>query len=239
MVSPVPGYPVSTGYKKTSTGSWDTCGWHTGQDYAAPAGTNVVAARGGTVAHVDYGNSLGEHQFVIRPGDGTEDFYAHTSTRPGNGTTASTGEYVAEVGSEGNATGPHLHFERHKRYGWSCDLMDDPMLSHNSNGETHPPSSGSSYPTPTGKTVYLSKLYCGQQDSDSVWHLQNTLNKHTLSGGQTLPLVGDYGPETDEEVRLCQAQHGFGQDPVNKSYVGPKQASHLFAGSGLTIVDDT
>ena len=133
MVNPVPGYSVTTAYRKTSTGSWETCGWHTGQDYAAPSGADVVAARGGTVAHVDYGDFLGEHQFVIRPGDGTEDLYCHTKTRPANGAKVSTGQYVAEVGREGNATGDHLHFERHKWYGWDCELMDDPMKSHNYN----------------------------------------------------------------------------------------------------------
>ena len=52
MVNPVPGYTVSTPYKKR--GSHWSCdedsagnGVHTGIDYAAPAGTKVVAARGG------------------------------------------------------------------------------------------------------------------------------------------------------------------------------------------------
>ena len=237
MVNPVPGHSVTTAYHKTGS-HWTTCGWHTGQDYAAPAGTDIVAARGGTVVHVNYGSAFGNHQFVIRPGDGTEDFYAHTSSRPGSGVLVSGGAKVADVGSEGNSTGPHLHFERHKNYGWNCNGMDDPMKSHNAGGSSTPPPSGGSYPKPTSKTVYLSKLKYGQQDSDSVWYLQDVLNRHTLSGGQTLPLTGNYLDETDEEVRLCQAQHVPNADPPKKSYVGPSQASHLFAGSGLTIVDD-
>jgi murein DD-endopeptidase MepM/ murein hydrolase activator NlpD len=241
MVNPVPGHSVTTEYKKTGS-NWTTCGFHTGQDYAAPAGTNVVAARSGTVAHVNYGSSLGEHQFAIRPGDGTEDFYAHTSTRPSNGAKVSAGAYVAEVGSEGNATGPHLHFERHANYGWSCGSMQDPMLSHNAGGgssPTPPPASGS-YPKPTSKKVYLSKLHYGQEASDSVWYLQDVLNKHSLAapGNVTLPLTGNYFDQTGTVVVACQNQHGFGNDPVNKSYVGSQQASHLFVGSGLTVVDD-
>jgi murein DD-endopeptidase MepM/ murein hydrolase activator NlpD len=131
VTNPVPGYSVSTPYRKASTGSWTACGWHTGQDYAAPAGTDVVAARPGQVIHVDYGSSLGGHQFVVRPGDGTEDFYAHCSSRPPHGQHVAAGQKVADIGMEGNATGPHLHFERHTGYGWSCALMDDPMKSHN------------------------------------------------------------------------------------------------------------
>lgn len=95
-------------------------------------------------------------------------------------------------------------------------------------------SSGGSYPKPKTKDVYLDKLKYGQKDSDSVYHLQNVLNGHKLSGGQTLPLTGNYLDQTDEEVRLCQQQHGYGNDPAKKSYVGQKQASHLF-GSGYTI----
>jgi len=238
MVNPVPGHSVTTGYKKTGS-HWTTCGWHTGQDYAAPSGADIVAARGGLVAYVSYGSSFGGHQFVIRPGDGTEDFYAHTKTRPASGIQVSTGQYVAEVGREGNATGDHLHFERHSSYGWGCSLCVDPMTSHNFSGSA-PPSGGGSgeYPTPTSNKVYLSKLKYGQQDSDSVWYLQDALNDHPLTGGETLPLVGDYGPQTDEEVRLCQTQHGFGADAPGTSYVGPKQAEHLFAGRGLSIVYD-
>lgn len=87
--------------------------------------------------------------------------------------------------------------------------------------------------------VYLSKLKYGQQDSDSVRRLQMHLNDHPLDGGENLPIVGNYGDQTDEEVRLCQAQHGFGSDPVGNSSVGPQQAEHLFKNCGCAIVDDT
>ena len=84
----------------------------------------------------------------------------------------------------------------------------------------------------TSPATYLSKLHFGQRDSDSVRNLQRALNGHKLRGGQTLPVTGYYGAQTDEEVRLCQAQHGFGPkvgtaDPVNRSNVGPAQAKHL------------
>lgn len=86
--------------------------------------------------------------------------------------------------------------------------------------------------------VYLSKLKYGQMDSDSVKRLQDVLNGHTLEGGQDLPISGNYLDETDEEVRLCQAQHGFGTDPAGASFVGSEQADHLFGGSGHTVIDD-
>ena len=86
--------------------------------------------------------------------------------------------------------------------------------------------------------VYLSKLVYGQKDSDSVKRLQLHLNAHPLDGGEELPVTGNYLDETDEEVRLCQTQHGFGSDPAKGSSVGPKQAGHLFTGCACTIHDD-
>jgi len=103
---------------------------------------------------------------------------------------------------------------------------------------TPPPTSGGSYPPPSSNTVYLNKLHYGQDDSDSVWYLQNVLNGHSLSGGSTLPLTGGYFDQTDHEVILCQQQHGFGNDAPGTSFVGPGQADHLFAGSGLTVIKD-
>ena len=107
---------------------------------------------------------------------------------------------------------------------------------------TQPPPSGgggSDYPVPTSNQVYLDKLHYGQDDSDSVWYLQDVLNGHSLAGGSTLPTTGFYGDQTDHEVILCQQQHGFGNDPAGTSYVGQGQADHLFAGSGLEVIGDT
>jgi hypothetical protein len=86
--------------------------------------------------------------------------------------------------------------------------------------------------------VYLSKLVYGQRDSDSVRRLQLHLNGHPLQGGETLQVTGNYLDETDEEVRLCQAQHSYGSDDPGQSNVGPAQAAHLFTGCACVITDD-
>jgi murein DD-endopeptidase MepM/ murein hydrolase activator NlpD len=49
MVNPVPNYKVTTPYKRE--GKHWKLGYHTGIDYAAPTGTNVVAAVGGRVLY--------------------------------------------------------------------------------------------------------------------------------------------------------------------------------------------
>lgn len=139
MTSPVPGYSVTTPYGKR--GSYWSCdpdaygnGIHTGADFAAPSGTRVVAARPGKIVYSSHGSAFGSHQIDVVCGDGTRDFYAHMPTRSvANGAHVDAGQQIGTVGAEGNATGPHLHFERHatEYAGWSCSVVRDPAPSIN------------------------------------------------------------------------------------------------------------
>lgn len=237
MTYPIPGVSIGTPYGKRGS-SW-SCnedssgkGVHTGVDFPCPEGTSIYAPIAGQIRHRSYGSAFGNHQFAISPDPGQpfaegEVFFAHTKTRLNDGAVVKIGDFIGYVGNEGNSTGPHLHMEYHKdtKGSWSCSVHDDPqpVLDH---AAIEP------------GNVYLSKLVYGQKDSDSVKRLQVALNEHPLEGGQSLPISGNYLSETDEEVRLCQKQHGFGSDPVNGSSVGPKQAEHLFAGTGNTVVND-
>jgi hypothetical protein len=231
MVNPVPGRSVSTAYRKSGV-HWKACAWHTGQDYAAPKGTKVVAARAGTVKHVNYGAAFGSKQVAVLCPDGTEDFYAHMCDRVANGTKVTANQKIGAVGSEGNSTGPHLHFERHKVAGkWNCSNMDDPMKSHNS-GVSAPSS-----PVGAGK-VYVSKLIDRQKNSDSVIRLQAALNRIPLVGGVNLPTTGNYLDKTKAEVSKWQKQKATDKTVANGSKVTPKQADQLFAGTANTVVDD-
>lgn len=204
-------------------------GYHTGRDWAGGSTKDILATRSGQVTKAQWDGEYGYRIEILT--EGIEHSYSHLANMAVSvGQTVNQGQYIGEMGSTGNSTGPHCHYE--ERYGgFSYNEHRNPQWDKTSG------STGSGdYPVPTSGKVYLEKLHYGQYDSDSVWYLQDVLNRHSLSGGQTLPLTGNYLTETDEEVRLCQQQHGFGNDPVNGSYVGPKQADHLFAGSGLTIV---
>lgn len=226
MVNPVPGRAVTTPYHKTGS-HWTACGWHTGQDYAAPHGTTIVAARAGVTKHVNYGSSFGSKQLAVQCDDGTEDFYAHMSSRIGSGVRVAAGARVGAVGSEGNSTGPHLHFERHRsKNAWNCSNMDDPMKSHNEGATVNP------------GNVYVSKLVYKQDDSDSVKRLQDTLNGISLSGGVNLPITGGYFDKTKAEVEKWQKQKANDKSVVDGSKVTPAQANQLFAGTGNTVIDD-
>lgn len=108
--SPVPGYGVSTPFGRR--GSW-AAGYHTGDDYAAPTGRAVVATRAGRVIGAGWniwGPSYGLQ--VIVETNGVRHLYAHLSRRDVSvGQWVTQGQRLGAVGSTGNSTGPHCHYE--------------------------------------------------------------------------------------------------------------------------------
>lgn len=106
-----PGYfirPIEGGYR--SQGIHGT----NGVDLAASLGTPIRASAAGTVIvsktggwHGGYGNYV-----IISHENGTQTLYAHTQKNFVNvGDYVEQGQLIARVGSTGNSTGPHVHFE--------------------------------------------------------------------------------------------------------------------------------
>ena len=86
-------------------------GRHTGLDIAAAKGTTIKAAAGGTVTFSGEKGTYGL-TVIISHGNGVETYYAHCNRLVVKaGQTVSQGEKIAEMGSTGNSTGPHLHLE--------------------------------------------------------------------------------------------------------------------------------
>ena len=84
---------------------------HTGLDIAATTGTPIKVVSDGTVTFAGWSGSYGK-LVKIDHGNGVETWYAHTSKMYVTaGEQVSAGETIAAVGSTGNSTGPHLHFE--------------------------------------------------------------------------------------------------------------------------------
>ncbi|MEW2076459.1 M23 family metallopeptidase [Streptomyces sp. NPDC017966] len=112
-VSPVKSYKLSASFAQNG-GMWASK--HSGQDYAVPTGTPVMATHGGTVVKAGpngagdgpaYGNAV-----VIKHGNGTYSQYAHLSQVDVRiGQIVKTGQKIALSGNTGNSSGPHLHFE--------------------------------------------------------------------------------------------------------------------------------
>ncbi len=87
---------------------------HTGLDIATSSGTPIKAAASGTVIFSGYKGSYG-YLIKIKCDNGYEMWYGHCSKLYAKtGQRVSAGDKIAAVGSTGNSTGPHLHFEIRK-----------------------------------------------------------------------------------------------------------------------------
>ena len=84
---------------------------HKGIDIAAPRGTPVYAADGGTVTYAGWMSGYG-YLVRINHGNGYETYYGHNSSLTVSvGQHVYKGQQIARVGSTGNSTGNHCHFE--------------------------------------------------------------------------------------------------------------------------------
>jgi murein DD-endopeptidase MepM/ murein hydrolase activator NlpD len=104
-VKPLTSYTVSSCY----CARWGS--FHHGVDLAAPAGTPIYAVGAGTVVAAGPAEGFG-NWVVVDHHDGSFSIYGHMrvlATVVGN--QVQPGTLIAYVGSEGESTGPHLHFE--------------------------------------------------------------------------------------------------------------------------------
>ncbi len=111
-------WPAPSCHYVSSPYGWRSRGWHKGIDLVKAGGgalgTPVIASRSGRVEVVQRSNSGYGNMILINHGDGYKTRYAHMVT---GSMTVSVGDYVeagqtiGKVGSTGNSTGPHLHFE--------------------------------------------------------------------------------------------------------------------------------
>lgn len=110
FLRPVPGQITSYyGYRVNPvTGEYKL---HKGIDYAGKYGDPIKASKSGVVEHSGwisgYGNTI-----ILGHSNGVQTLYPHAQTlNVSVGDTVTQGDVIATVGSTGNSTGPHLHFE--------------------------------------------------------------------------------------------------------------------------------
>lgn len=85
--------------------------YHKGRDYAAPYGAGIYAAASGKIAKVDWNYFRGNY-VIVDHGHGLSTVYQHCSRiNVKQGDSVFVGAKIAEVGTTGVSTGPHLHFE--------------------------------------------------------------------------------------------------------------------------------
>lgn len=89
----------------------ESVSFHKGLDLAVPFGTPISPAMNGTVIAVGESESYGNYIKVLHTED-VSTFYAHCSSiQSSEGDAVTTEDVIAFVGSSGDSTGPHVHFE--------------------------------------------------------------------------------------------------------------------------------
>lgn len=117
FVMPIHSYVISSYYGSR----WGTI--HGGMDFAAPIGTPIYAADGGTVIRSGYFAGYGLC-VEVRHKNGTYTRYGHCSqTLVSAGQEVYQGQEICKVGNTGRSTGPHLHFEIHPGGGNHVDPL--------------------------------------------------------------------------------------------------------------------
>lgn len=109
FMKPIEGI-VSSGFGSRESQYQNVTGAHTGIDIAADSGTKIKAAMTGTVTQVSSEGDYGNHIRITK--DNVTTLYAHClEMYVAEGQEITEGQEIASVGSTGNSTGPHLHFE--------------------------------------------------------------------------------------------------------------------------------
>lgn len=105
------GYVWPLEVKGTITSYWGDGRNHKGLDIAAPAGTEIHAVKAGTVVLAGWDKDYG-YNVIIDHGNGVKTRYAHSrKLHVKVGDKVSQGQFIAEVGTTGQSTGNHCHFE--------------------------------------------------------------------------------------------------------------------------------
>lgn len=113
--------PITSGFGWRTHPIYNDLRYHTGVDIGAPADTAVVAARSGKVVEVDK-NELWGNYVLIAHDEASSTFYAHLATAlVAKGQELAQGQILGTVGSTGQASSAHLHFEMREK-----DLPIDP-----------------------------------------------------------------------------------------------------------------
>ena len=110
--TPISGeFRVTSGFGMRNDPFTKTLARHEGLDFTASTGTPILAAADGVITRSGWEETYG-NIIEVTHAEGFMTRYAHISKRIGKeGQSVKRGEQIAEVGSTGRSTGPHLHYE--------------------------------------------------------------------------------------------------------------------------------
>ncbi|MFN9609462.1 MAG: peptidoglycan DD-metalloendopeptidase family protein, partial [Pseudanabaena sp.] len=130
FVLPITGAVISSGFGWRVHPVTGERRMHKGVDFAAPTGTPIFAAADGVVTDAGWTNGGYGNIVELRHSDGSVTLYAHTSrVYVSKGQVVNRGQAIAEVGTTGRSTGPHLHFEVQPDGKNAVDPMDYLQMS--------------------------------------------------------------------------------------------------------------
>ncbi|WP_082803682.1 M23 family metallopeptidase [Anabaena sp. 4-3] len=137
LIWPTQGY-ISQGFNKYR---------HEGIDIAGASGTPIFAAAGGTVVKAGWDNWGLGNAIEIKHPNGSITVYGHNRRLlVSKSQQVKQGQIIAEMGSTGNSTAPHLHFEYYPNGRVAADprnILPSAIASKNPAPQTSPPASGS------------------------------------------------------------------------------------------------
>ncbi|MDR1106133.1 MAG: M23 family metallopeptidase [Treponema sp.] len=108
---PLKNFRITSGYGPRRNPVTGSAGMHGGLDLAAPAGTDVFAAAAGVVTETGEDPVYGKY-VIIKHGEVWASLYGHLSlVETALRREVLSGSLIGKVGSTGQSTGPHLHFE--------------------------------------------------------------------------------------------------------------------------------
>lgn len=224
MISPVQGRVSSEWSKSRLNPATGRRTSHAGIDIAAPVGTDVVAAFGGTVEEVRTNSYPGDPRlweglksgnFVrIRNTDNARQWYGHLSkVNVKKGQKVVAGQKIGEVGATGKVTGPHVHLET-----WSNKYVSshfNPRILFERYGIT-PGSAPSVNVQPVGNVTPAKpkpkpkpKPSAGSNDKRDYIAIAKALNKMGLNAGYP---DGVNGPMLKGATKAFQRAHGLVAD---------------------------
>lgn len=107
---------VASGFGYRIDPVYKTRRFHEGLDFTAPVGTPIYATADGVVKEAGYNTGGYGNNVVISHGFGFQTLYAHMyKIKARVGQKVKRGEVIGYIGNTGKSTGPHLHYEVHKK----------------------------------------------------------------------------------------------------------------------------